>query len=103
MIPTHRSPSHPGEILRHDYREPLDLSQEDLARALDVSFKTINAIERGRQSITTVMALRLARCLRTTPQLWLTLQQNFDLYDKNRGSLAEEIHQLKPLKMAVHR
>jgi len=103
MKPTHRPPSHPGEILRHEFREPLTLTQEDLARALAVSFKTVNAIECGRQGITPEMAHRLARCLRTTPNLWLNLQVNFDLWQTAHSPIAHEINHLKPLRMAARR
>ncbi len=103
MIPTHRAPSHPGEILRHEFRKPLALTQEQLAEKLAVSFKTINAIECGRQGITAEMALRLARCLKTTPDLWMNLQMNVELWAIEHSPVAREIRQLRPLRMALNR
>jgi addiction module HigA family antidote len=75
-----RSPAHPGGILKRLYLEPLNLSVAHLARALKVSRKTISKIVNERGSITPEMALRLSMAFETTPQLWLDLQQNYDLW-----------------------
>jgi len=72
----------------------------NLAVGLDVSFKTVNAIECVRQSITPEMAHRLARCLGTTQELWLNLQQHCDLWRIAHGHPAREISHLKPLRIA---
>ena len=75
-----RIPSHPGGILKRLYLEPLSLSVSDLAKALKVSRKTVSKLVNERGSMTPEMALRLSLAFETTPQLWLTLQQNYDLY-----------------------
>lgn len=75
-----REPSHPGEILKHLYLEPLDLSITRLAEVLGVSRKAISAIVNERKSVTPEMALRLSRAFNTTPGLWLNLQRNYDLW-----------------------
>ena len=67
-------PVHPGEILRDELDE-LGMS----ASALAVPTSRITAILRGERGITADMALRLSRYLGTTPQLWLNLQQSFEL------------------------
>ena len=77
---TKREPSHPGEILKDLYMDSLEISVSDLARALNVSRKTISKIVNQHSSVTAEMALRLSTALGTTPQLWLNLQQNFDLW-----------------------
>jgi len=81
---TQRTPSHPGGILKRLYLEPLNLSVVDLARALDVSRKSVSKLVNQRGSVTPEMALRLSIALRTTPQLWLNLQQNYDLWHARR-------------------
>ncbi len=71
-------PVHPGEILRDELDE-LGMSAGALAAALAVPSSRITAILRGERGITADMALRLSRYLGTTPQLWLNLQQTFEL------------------------
>lgn len=102
MLPTHRQPTHPGEMLREEFRLPLGLTQGQLAKALHVSFKTINALENGRQSVSPEMALRLARCLGTSADLWLNLQQVFDLWQSEHGAAAADIRSIRPLAAASH-
>ena len=75
-----RAPCHPGGILRRLYLEPLNLAVSDLAKALVVSRKTVSKLVNEHGSVTPEMALRLSIAFETTPQLWLNLQQNFDLW-----------------------
>ena len=72
-------PVHPGEILLHDFMEPLGLTQTALAKALGVTPIRINHIVRGQRSITADTALRLARYFGTRPGWWLDLQSHYDL------------------------
>jgi len=75
-----RPPTHPGGILKRHYLEPLSLSVAQAAEALGVSRKTLSKIVNERGAVTPDMALRLSRAFRTTPELWLNLQQNYDLW-----------------------
>jgi addiction module HigA family antidote len=72
-------PVHPGEILRHDFMEPLALSQNALAKAIAVTPMRISQIVRGERSITADTALRLSRYFGTRPAWWLDLQSHYDL------------------------
>jgi addiction module HigA family antidote len=72
-------PVHPGEILRHDFIEPLGLSQNALARAIGVTPIRISQIVRGQRAITADTALRLSRYFGTRPGWWMDLQTHFDL------------------------
>ncbi|WP_221390734.1 HigA family addiction module antitoxin [Dyadobacter sp. NIV53] len=74
-----KNPPHPGEILKGLYLEPLELSITDAAIGLNVTRKTLSQLINGHSRITPDMALRLSEAFNTTPQLWLNLQQNFDL------------------------
>jgi addiction module HigA family antidote len=76
----HRPPASPGEILRRLYLEPLGLSVLGLSKAVGVSRKTVSKLVNGRGRVTAQMALRLSIAFGTTPQLWLNLQQNLDLW-----------------------
>ena len=75
-----RPPSHPGSILRIHYMEPLGISVTDLAKILRLSRKTVSKILNERGAMTTDVALRLSRAFDTTPELWLNLQRNYDLW-----------------------
>jgi addiction module HigA family antidote len=70
---------HPGDILRHDFMEPLGLSAYRLAKELGVTAPTVNEIVRRRRAVTAEMALRLSRYFGTTAQLWQNLQSQYDL------------------------
>lgn len=73
-------PSHPGEILKADYLEPLTLSVTEAAEGLGIARKNLSAILNGRSGISPEMAIRLAEAFDTTPDLWLNLQTNYDLW-----------------------
>lgn len=72
-------PVHPGEILLHDFMEPLGLSQSALARAIGGTPMRISQIVRGERAITANTALRLARHFDTRPGWWMDLQSYYDL------------------------
>ena len=75
-----RRPTHPGNILKEDYILPLPITIKDLAATLGVSRKTLSKIINERGTITPDKALRLSRAFDTTPDFWLDLQKNFDLW-----------------------
>ena len=81
-----RPPVHPGRILKNHHLLPLSISLTDLAKILGVSRKTISKIVNERGAITPDMALRLSRAFNTTPDLWLGLQQEHDLWHARHDS-----------------
>jgi antitoxin HigA-1 len=72
-------PLHPGEVLLEEFLRPLGISQNKLALNMHVAPQKINEIVRGRRSITADTALRLSIALRTSPDFWLGLQNDYDL------------------------
>ncbi|MEX1182460.1 MAG: HigA family addiction module antitoxin [Gemmatimonadota bacterium] len=72
-------PIHPGEVLFHEFLEPLGLSQYRLAHDISVPPRRINEIVHGARSVTADTALRLARYLGTSERFWLNLQARYDL------------------------
>lgn len=97
MFDLKRQPTHPGVILKEEFVEPLGLTQTDLADKLKTTFRTVNEILNEKRNISPDMALRLARFFGTSEELWLNLQDQYDLYrakEKNRDVLSG----IKPLK-----
>ncbi len=80
LVPTHREPTHPGEMLLEDFLKPLELTQRDLADAIGVPYQRVNEIVRRRTGVTPSTALRLARFLDTSPGFWMNLQLTWDLF-----------------------
>ena len=74
------APMHPGEVLREEFLVPLKLSAGALARKMDVPRTRVERIAEGTTGITADTALRLSKALGTTPQLWLNLQNDYDLH-----------------------
>ena len=70
----------PGELLLEEYLKPLGVGQSDAARRLGISLNRLNEIVLGKRSITADTALRLGRFLKTSPQLWMRLQADWDLH-----------------------
>lgn len=99
-IPTHRPPAHPGEVLVEDFLKPLGISQVELAESIRVPFQRVNSIANGRRSITPDTALRLAKFFGTSPDVWLNLQQAWDLYEALHSPEAEEIAHVRPRQTA---
>ena len=71
---------HPGEMLLEEYLKPLDVGQVEVASKLGVSLNRLNEIVLGKRGITADTALRLARFLKTSAQLWMRLQADWDLH-----------------------
>ena len=86
MRPKKRPPTHPGGILKRHYLDPLELSIAQMAQVLRVSRKTLSKIVNQRGAVTPDMALRLSRAFETTPELWLNLQQTYDLWHTSHSS-----------------
>lgn len=78
-------PVHPGDVLRHDFLEPLNLSAHALALALRVPANRITAILAGSRAVTADTALRLARHFGNSADFWLNLQKRYDLESAERS------------------
>ncbi len=80
-----RKRTHPGELIREEYMKPLKLTVTSLAVSLGVSRKTLSTIVNERAGVTPDMALRLSRAFSTTPELWMNMQQGYDLWVAENG------------------
>ena len=94
-------PIHPGEILREEYLLPMNMSAHALAIELRVPATRINDIVRERRAVTPDTALRLARCLGTTAQFWLNLQNSFDLKQAESQTGKRIELEVRPMAMAA--
>ncbi len=84
MLPKNRKPTPPGEILKYEFLEPLNMTQQQLADALGITRVRINEIISGKRSITPDTAFRLAKFFKTTPDFWLIMQLNVEMWDTLR-------------------
>ncbi len=79
MLPENRTTTHPGEVLLHEFLEPLRQTQKALAEHLGVPIQRINELVRGRRGVTPDTAWLLSQALETTPEFWMNLQASYDL------------------------
>ena len=103
MKTTKLPPIHPGEILREEFMNPRGLSQNALARALNIPPRRINEIVLEKRGITADTALRLARYFGTSAELWAGLQADYDLRlarDEKQGQIERDIEPIAALQPA---
>ena len=79
-LPTHRSPTAPGEILLEEWLKPAKLTQLALAKQTGVDIHRVNGIMNGRRSVTADTALLSAKALKTSPEFWLNAQMAVDVW-----------------------
>jgi antitoxin HigA-1 len=92
-------PVHPGEILLEEFLKPLDVSQYQLAKELNVPARRINEIVHGQRRITADTALRLARYFGTSERFWMNLQARYDL-EIEKDRLGTTLDDIRPLSAA---
>jgi len=73
-------PVHPGEVLREEFLKPLGITQTQLAKELGVSFRAINELINEKRAFSPEMAIKLSKQFKTSPQFWLGLQMDYDLW-----------------------
>jgi antitoxin HigA-1 len=92
------NPPHPGEFLREVYLKPLELSSRQVANCLKVSPSTLGRLLRQQSRITPEMALRLSTVLGRSPESWLALQDNYDLWKARQQVNLEGLEKLVVVK-----
>jgi len=80
VLALERSPTHPGEVLLEEFLKPAGLTQVEAARRMKIPLNRLNEIIRGKRGVTAATALRLAILLNTSAELWLGLQNDWDLW-----------------------
>jgi len=89
MLPKNRAPTMPGVILDVEFREPMGMTQAQLAERMGVSVQTVNLLIGGKRSVTADTALSLAKVFRTTPEFWMNLQNAVDLWNAKKRQVRE--------------
>ncbi len=79
------NPPHPGEFIREVYLEPFEMTGRQLSAKLGVSPSTLNRVLKGNSGISSEMALRLSKALGRSPESWLTMQANYDLWQARKS------------------
>ena len=98
-VPTHREPTHPGEMLLVEFLRPMQLSQRQLADGIRVPYQRINELVNKKRGVTPSTALRLAKLFGTSPDLWMNLQQRWELFHA-RESEAKELESISTYRLA---
>lgn len=86
------NPPHPGEFIKATYLEPFGYSCRFLATQLDVASSTLSRILKGQSAISPEMALRLSKSVGRTPESWLSMQDNFDLWQAKQNVNLINVH-----------
>ena len=94
-IPTHRVPTHPGEMLLEEFLKPMGITQRQLSNIIKVPYQRVNEIINGKRGITPSTALRLAKAFNMSEDFWLNIQLRWDLYRAKQKEL-EEIQSIQP-------
>jgi addiction module HigA family antidote len=101
MLTQGMPPVHPGEILKEMYLDPLGISVTALADTIGVARKTVSQLVNGHMGVSAEMALRLGKAFRTTPEIWLNMQRNFDLWEAGSRIKVSHIRSLRGSKKVV--
>ena len=96
-VPTHREPTHPGEMLIEEFLTPLGITQRELAKSINVPYQRVNEIINKKRGITPSTALRLAKFLDMSEDFWMNLQQRWDLY-KAKQNESKELKKIRPFR-----
>ncbi len=89
------NPPHPGEIIREFCIEPLGLTVTETSKAIGVTRKTLSALINGRSGISPEMALRLSKVFGRSPEGWLKLQIQYDLWTTQQSVDLKNLRRIK--------
>ena len=92
---TMHNPPHPGEFIREVYITPFDNSVRKIAESLNVSPSTLTRLLNGKSNISPEMALRLSKALGRSPESWLAMQDQLDLWHAKKNVSLKNVKKLK--------
>jgi len=94
-LPTNRTPTHPGEMLKEEFLIPMEITQRELANGIHVPYQRINELINGKRGITPSTALRLAKYFGTSAGFWMNLQLRWDLFRAQKVE-ARQLEKIEP-------
>lgn len=97
-IPTHRTPTHPGEMLLEEFLKPMGITQRELANSINVPYQRVNEIINGKRGITPSTALRLSKVFGVSADFWMNIQLRWDLYFA-RQTESDALSKIRPLPL----
>lgn len=103
MLQQKMPPIHPGEILKEMYLDPLGITITALAENLGVVRKTISQLINGHMGVSAEMAIRLAKAFNTTPDVWLNMQRNYDLWHAGPKVNVSHIRSLRSKEQRIYK
>ena len=92
-MPMH-NPPHPGEFIREVYITPFQISVRKVAESLGVSASTLNRVLNGENNVSPEMALRLSKTLGRSPESWLSMQDQYDLWHARQSVDLKQVRKL---------
>ena len=95
------NPPHPGEILKEDYLGPLGITVTSAATGLGIARKNLSAIINSKAGISPEMAIRLSEAFGTTPDFWLNLQKNYDLWKAKNSGIVRRVERFYEDKKVI--
>ncbi len=100
-VPTHREPTHPGEMLMEEFLVPMGITQRELANSIHVPYQRVNEIINKKRGITPSTALRLAKFFGMTEDFWMNIQLRWDLFKAKRTE-ANELKTIRPFRRSFN-
>lgn len=97
MIPKHRAPTSPGEILLEEFLKPLRMTQVALAQRIGVPIQRVNTLINGKRAVSAETALLLAEVFDSTPEFWMNLQTSHDLWQAREAMRARGHRKVRPV------
>jgi addiction module HigA family antidote len=86
------NPPHPGEFIKETYIAPLNISLRYVAKDLDVAPSTFSRLIQGKSDLSLEMALKLSKAFGRSPESWMQMQTNFDLWKAKQHVNLERVH-----------
>lgn len=102
MLPKHRPPTHPGEMLLEDFLKPLQVTQVEAAERMHIPLNRLNQVIRAKRGVTAETALLLSALTGTSAEFWLNLQTKWDLWHAQRERDQDVSRVVKRLGSAAH-
>ncbi len=103
MLPKNRPPTTPGEILLEEFLIPMGMTQTELARKTGMPLVRVNTLINGKRAVTAETALLLAKVIGNSPQFWMNLQNNVDLWNAQKKLQRRKVRSARTAQTQVNK